>query len=95
MDICHTVDNGARRIHGINGGIYYESDSELLTVEAMDSPLVVFNNRNLIDFDNEIAKPEKGLHFNLLNTLWGTNYPQWFGGDMKYRFIIEFKSVCR
>ncbi len=30
----------------------------------------------------------KGFHFNLFNNAWGTNYVQWFGEDMRFRFRI-------
>ena len=28
------------------------------------------------------------LNFNLFNTQWGTNFPQWIGGDLRYRFRL-------
>ena len=31
----------------------------------------------------------KGFHFSLFNNGWGTNYIQWFGEDMRFRFRIS------
>jgi hypothetical protein len=29
-----------------------------------------------------------GVHVNLFNNAWGTNYIQWGGGDWTYRFTL-------
>jgi hypothetical protein len=31
---------------------------------------------------------QDGVHLNLYNNAWGTNYPQWCGGDWMYRFTV-------
>ena len=31
----------------------------------------------------------KGVHFSLFNNTWGTNYIQWFGEDVKFRFEVK------
>lgn len=90
VDVQDVVSNGARTIHGVTEGVSFESGQKMLKIASMDAPLVQFNERNLIAFKNEIADPALGAHFCLLNTLWGTNYPQWFGEDMKFRFVLSF-----
>ena len=37
------------------------------------------------------AQPDlsNGVHFNLFNNGWGTNYVQWFGEDMRFRFVLR------
>ena len=90
VDVKDVVYNGARAIHGLTNYLQFESKDTLLRMESLDTPLFELDKRDILNFDNEPADPEKGIHFNLENTIWGTNYPQWFGGDMKYRFVIRF-----
>lgn len=90
VDVQDVVTNGARTIHGVTEGVSLESEQRKLNISSMDAPLVQFNERNLLAFKNERTDPALGVHFCLLNTLWGTNYPQWFGEDMKFRFILSF-----
>jgi hypothetical protein len=28
------------------------------------------------------------MYFNLFNNMWGTNFPQWIGGDLCYRYVL-------
>ena len=77
-------------MHGITNFIQFESKDTLLKIESLDAPLIQLNKKDILNFDNQQADPEKGVHFCLENTLWGTNYPQWFGDDMKYRFVFHF-----
>lgn len=90
VDVQQVVYNGARTIHGVTDNVSVQNAEHQLCVRSLDACLVQFNKRNLLAFDNEVADPEKGMNFCLLNTLWGTNYPQWFGDDMKYRFVLSF-----
>ncbi|MCD7936857.1 MAG: DUF5054 domain-containing protein [Tannerellaceae bacterium] len=91
VDARNVVENGARLVHGIDRYVRLQSSGQEVRIESMDAPLVRFNDRNMLEFSNELPDGEKGVHFNLLNTLWGTNYPQWFGEDMKFRFTITFQ----
>jgi hypothetical protein len=31
----------------------------------------------------------KGIHFNLFNNAYGTNYILWYSGDMRFRFKLR------
>ena len=42
-----------------------------------------------LNFSAEPVKINEGLHFNLLNNLWGTNFCMWNEGNLTYRFTIE------
>lgn len=28
------------------------------------------------------------MYFNLFNNMWGTNFPQWIGGDLSFRYVL-------
>ena len=62
-----------------------------LAIELLDTPLV----GPLADFMTYVATPpdfSKGLRFNLYNNKWGTNFPQWWEGDFRARFILTLTS---
>jgi hypothetical protein len=40
-------------------------------------------------FDNDLPQMQEGVHVNLYNNLWGTAFPQWYGEDMRFRFVIR------
>jgi len=90
VDVKDIVFNGARNVIGLTNYIQFDSKDTHLKMVSFDTPLIELNKRDILDFDNVPADTEKGVHFCLENTIWGTNYPQWFGDDMKFRFIIRF-----
>ncbi len=47
---------------------------------------------SLLDFHDRLPDMNGGLHFNLYNNVWGTNFPMWFNDDMTFRFIIRRKQ---
>ena len=44
----------------------------------------------LLNFTNDLPKLEHGMHFNLYNNLWGTNFPMWYEEDMRFRFKLMY-----
>jgi hypothetical protein len=56
----------------------------------LDTPLVA----PLADFmAYDPAPPDfsRGLRFNLYNNKWGTNFPQWWEGDFRARFLLALE----
>jgi len=51
--------------------------------------LLALGEKSPIYFSNSQPDASKGIHFSLFNNGWGTNYIQWFGEDMRYRFAIR------
>ncbi|CAG7642376.1 hypothetical protein PAESOLCIP111_04332 [Paenibacillus solanacearum] len=59
-----------------------------LAIVPLDSPLLWIGRNGMWDYEPDY-KPEKPeLNFNLFNNWWGTNFPQWIGGDLTYRFRL-------
>ncbi len=50
-----------------------------------DSPLVSFGAPAVEKFDGVTATRSSTVFFNLFNTQWGTNFPQWIGGTLRFR----------
>ena len=82
------VPAGNRHMHAVNT-LSYKDAAGKLKIETMDAPLVVLGEKSPIFFSKEQPHLENGLHFCLFNNGWGTNYVQWFGEDMRFRFTLS------
>jgi hypothetical protein len=83
------VSNGARTLHGSHGGVSYREGNFQLNIDSFDAPLVAPGKPSLLDFHNQLPDMTGGMHFNLYNNIWGTNFPMWFEDDARFRFVIS------
>jgi hypothetical protein len=83
------VRGGGRAMHAVTESVRYRGeDGHVFEVRALDAPVVALGERTPLDFSMQQPDLSHGLHFSLFNNAWGTNYPQWCGGDWAYRFRI-------
>jgi len=83
------VRNGNRRLHGVLDKVICDDDAHSLAIHTLDAPLVAPGDPSLVNFSNEPPLMERGMHFNLYNNTWGTNFPSWYGGDARFRFVFK------
>ena len=83
------IENGNRHLHAVTKDVSYRDGKERFTLETLDAPLVAPGQRSLLNFNNQQPDMREGVHVNLYNNLWGTAFPQWYGSDMKFRFVIR------
>jgi hypothetical protein len=83
------VENGNRHLHAVGKGVKGILEGQELTISPLDSTLVAPGAPSLLDFNNTQPDLSKGMHFCLLDNLWGTNFPMWFEEDCRFRFVIE------
>jgi hypothetical protein len=82
------IRDGNRHLHAVgDGGVRNEEAG--LSIRALDSALVAPGQPSLLDFTNRQPNLNKGLHFNLFNNLWGTNFPMWYEEDALFRFDLQ------
>ncbi|MBJ6362235.1 DUF5054 domain-containing protein [Paenibacillus sp. MAHUQ-46] len=86
------VKDGNRNLHATDTGALYEGTDGTARVESLDSPLVSPGEPRLVRFDNTFADLDGGIHFNLHNNTWGTNFRMWFGEDMIYRYTVRLRA---
>jgi alpha-mannosidase len=54
-----------------------------------DTPLAALGNPGIYKYRHDYKAPkEPVIYFNLFNNMWGTNFPQWIGGDLCYRYVL-------
>jgi hypothetical protein len=83
------VTGGNRAMHAVWGGLRYQGPEGTLGIETLDAPVVALGEKLPVYFTRDQPDLAKGLHFSLFNNGWGTNYVQWFGENMRFRFRIK------
>lgn len=59
-------------------------------IESLDAALVAPYGRRAYDFDLKPCNDD--MYFNLYNNIWNTNFPQWYGEDTRFRFVIKQRN---
>jgi hypothetical protein len=83
------VSGGNRHMHALSSGLQYRDERGSLKIGTLDAALAVLGEKSPIYFSNTQPDLSKGIHFSLFNNGWGTNYVQWFGEDMRFRFTLR------
>jgi hypothetical protein len=82
---------GNRHLYANGKHFIWNDKTNLLKIVSHDAPLVAPGKPSLLDFNNEQPQIVDGMHVNLNNNLWGTNFPMWFDEDCRFRFEIRFE----
>jgi len=72
--------------------VTYRDASSTLELETLDAPLVAPGERSLLNFTNMQPPLTGGMHFNLLNNLYGTNFRMWYDEDARFRFLLRVQG---
>jgi Domain of unknown function (DUF5054) len=83
------VRSGNRHMHALSKGFGYKDESGAFFVETLDAPLIALGMKSPLYFSNDQPDLSAGVHCNLFNNAWGTNYIMWFGEDMHFRFLLR------
>ncbi|MHB1857846.1 MAG: DUF5054 domain-containing protein, partial [Acidobacteriaceae bacterium] len=67
---------------------YTDKDGSF-TVEPLDAPLIAMGSKSPLNFSQDQPDLSNGMHCNLFNNAWGTNYIMWYGEDMRFRFLLR------
>jgi len=80
---------GGRHLHAVLPGIHHKDGSDEFRLEMLDAPVVAFGEKSPLNFSREQPDLAGGVHCNLFNNAWGTNYIMWYGEDMRFRFVLR------
>ena len=86
------VEKGNRTLHAVGDAVRYEGPDGRLTIRTLDAPLVAPGAPRLLRFTGAQPDLNGGMHFNLQNNVWGTNFPMWCEDDARFRFRLEVES---
>jgi hypothetical protein len=85
---AEVVRGGGRSMHAVSERLRYRNTRGTFELATLDAPVVALGARSPLGFSLELPTIEDGIHIGLYNNAWGTNYPQWCGGDWMYRFTL-------
>ncbi len=57
-----------------------------MAVIAIDMPLFSFNEPGVLKYDRDFKIKGPLVWFQAFNNTWGTNFPQWIGGNLRFRY---------
>jgi hypothetical protein len=83
------VSGGSRHLHAVSSGFRYQDHDRSFAVETIDAPLIALGEKSALNFSRTQPDLSGGVHCNLFNNAWGTNYIMWFGEDMRFRFLLR------
>jgi len=63
-----------------------------MLLTTRDAPLVAPGTPALLRFTDVLPDMTGGIHVNLFNNAWGTNFPQWNAGDAGFNFQLNWMS---
>ncbi|MBV6437431.1 MAG: hypothetical protein AELANPGJ_02715 [Anaerolineae bacterium] len=89
IDPMQVISGGARTLHGFNGAVTHHGPKATTRISSLDAVLVAPGRPSLLDFHNRLPDMSGGVHFNLYNNVWGTNFPMWFEDDARFRFVLR------
>lgn len=88
IDPYNVTKYGNRNYHSVRE-VDFKQDNVNFSIIPMDSTLVSLGEMRLYNFNQEYAEPKGGIHFNLYNNLWGTNFKMWYEENIISRFLIK------
>lgn len=90
IDIMHIASKGARSLHAVDEKIICQNNTDKLLFYSSHAPLVAMGKSKLLNFDNKLPDMGKGIHYNLYNNIWGTNFPMWYDDNARFDFKLSF-----
>jgi hypothetical protein len=91
IDPLDVVRDGNRRLHAAAAAAYRQGD-DYLRIDTFDAPLIAPGEPALLNFTNRQPPLQHGMHVNLYNNVWGTNFPMWYDEDARFRFELHFRA---
>lgn len=83
------IRNGNTEIYCLESFVHASENGVGIGVISKDTPLFSVGGSGILKFRSEYEKPiDNKLYFNLFNNQWGTNFPQWVSGNLKYRYTV-------
>lgn len=91
IDPTRVVSGGARGLHAVFDRVTCSLAQRRLTLVTRHAPLVAPGAPALLRFPNTLPDMNGGVHVNLFNNAWGTNFPQWNEGDASFDFQLRWE----
>lgn len=90
VDLLDVVEKGNRQMHGIDHYVDLVTSAGTIRIASEVAFLVNVGEARGINYSLNYPDKQGGIHFNLSNNLWGTNFRMWNEGSLTYRFTVEW-----
>jgi len=80
---------GGQQMHSVDTNFSYKDNNGSFIVEPLDAPLIAMGSKSPLNYSQDKPDLSSGMHCNLFNNAWGTNYVMWYGEDMRFRFVLR------
>ena len=92
VNLMDVVEKGNRQMHGIDRYVDLITSGETIRISSKEAFLLNVGEAQGLNYSTNYPDKRKGVHFNLNNNLWGTNFSMWNEGSLTYHFVIETLS---
>lgn len=90
VDVMRVVEKGNRQMHGIDRYVDVITTSGTIRIASKTAFLVNIGEMKGINYSLNNPDINGGIHFNLSNNLWGTNFQMWNEYSLTYHFTVEW-----
>lgn len=89
------VDRANHALYCVEAFACAEGEQGGLCCISHDAPLCAIGETGIYAYRPRYEEHEPILYWNLFNNMWGTNFPQWLGGDFTYDFtLFGYPDTC-
>ena len=89
VNALDVLPGGNRHLHAVDTGVSCDEMNGRWHIHTRDAPLVSPGSPALLRFSQQQPDLATGMHFNLYNNAWGTNFRMWFGEASRFRFVVQ------
>jgi len=89
VDLLDVVEMGNRQQHGIDRYVDLVTSDGTFRIWSGAAFLVNIGEAKGLNYSLNYPDKQGGIHFNLSNNLWNTNFSMWNEGSLTYRFTVE------
>jgi len=89
LPAAEVVRNGGGALQAVSALQAKLPSGATLRITPFDSPLIAPLDAPFMTFTSAPPDFSEGVRFNLHNNKWGTNFPMWCAGTLRFRFDLE------
>lgn len=82
------ADWGNHALYGVESAVASAKEDRWTGIVPLDSCLASIGETGIHQYRRCWEEHEPTWYFNLFNTMWGTNFPQWLEGDYHWEFCL-------
>jgi len=82
------ADNANHALYALESFATMSQGGHGVCIVTRDTPLTAIGETGIYTFRKSYEEHEPVLYFDLFNNMWGTNFPQWMGGNYRFCYTL-------